>query len=102
MSSEISNVIVSTEGLHLSNNIYYGNNSTAELSEYDENAICQDPLLVNAASGGIGRDTLGGYKLQSTSPAISSGLIIADNGGYDFWGNCVNETQTPNIGAYQG
>jgi len=99
---DVYNNIASTSGLFISNNIYYGNNSTATISKYDTNAICQNPRLVNAGSGEIGRNTLGGYKLEENSPAIATGTVIANNGGYDFWGNRVSDTKIPNIGAYQG
>ena len=99
---DVYNNVASTSGLLISNNIYYGNNSTATISKYDTNAICKDPLLENAGSGGIGRNTLAGYKLEENSPAMSAGTVIENNGGYDFWGNRVSSTQQPNIGAYQG
>lgn len=86
--------------LAISNNIYYGNNATAKLSQYDTHAICQDPMLTAAGSGAVGRTTLDGYKLQAESPAIGAGCVVENNGGYDFWGNRVSDSQAPNIGAY--
>jgi hypothetical protein len=36
---------------------------------------------------GLGLDTVDGYKLQPGSPCIDSGMNIANNGGFDYWGN---------------
>ena len=101
MFDDVYNNISSTNGLTLSNNIYYGNNSVSTLSKYDSYAICKDPLLVNAGSGGNGRNTLGGYKLQENSPCVGNGVVIENNGGYDFWGNRIPAGQNPSIGAHQ-
>lgn len=100
--NEVYNNIASTSGLTMNNNIYYGNNTVSTLSKYDTNPVCSDPLLVNPGSGTNGRNSLDGYKLKSNSPAIKSGKLMADNGGYDFFGNVVSEAETPNIGAYEG
>ncbi|XID93959.1 discoidin domain-containing protein [Paenibacillaceae bacterium WGS1546] len=61
-----------------------------------------NPLLVNAGSGGIGLHTVDGYKLYSGSPALGSGVLIAGNGGKDYWGNSVSSSAAPNRGAYNG
>lgn len=61
-----------------------------------------DPLFTDP---GTGQDTLGsadGYRLQSGSPALHNGVLIADNGGRDFWNNKVSSVKAPNIGAYNG
>ena len=39
------------------------------------------------------------YKLQSTSPCINAGKVIAGNGGKDFFGNTVSGNY-PDIGAH--
>ncbi|UCF42553.1 MAG: right-handed parallel beta-helix repeat-containing protein [Planctomycetota bacterium] len=41
------------------------------------------------------------YKLQAGSPCIGAGIPIENNGGRDFWGNKIPETQKPAIGAHQ-
>lgn len=81
-------------------NVFYGNHPAGEPA--DPYKMTDDPQLASPGSGGIGRDTVVGYQLLSTSPAIGSGKLIADNGGRDYFGNPVSATAAPNIGAYGG
>ncbi|MDQ6422668.1 DNRLRE domain-containing protein [Paenibacillus sp. LHD-117] len=67
--------------------------------------VSADPLLVAAGSGGSNIDMtdanrLPGYKLQSASSLINSGMYVGSNGGKDFWGNALY-TGSPDIGAYE-
>jgi len=39
------------------------------------------------------------YQLQPDSPCLGAGLVIKDNGGRDFWGHRVPESDRPAIGA---
>lgn len=80
------------------NNLYYGNHPSSEPS--DPYKITADPELVNPGSGGIGRSTVGGYQLRADSPAINAGKFIADNGGYDYFGNPLYNGR-PDIGAHE-
>lgn len=83
-------------GCIFDNNLYHGNGHIAA----DPRKILADPMLVFPGSGGNGLNSLDGYKLLAGSPALGSGLVIADNGGLDYWGNTVSPTAVPNIGAY--
>lgn len=94
-----------TSGITWDSNIYYGNNQP----QGDDNAITTDPKLAAPGTGGIGRDSVEGYKLLADSPAIGSGALIGGNGtqittngGKDYWGNKVSDSQVPNRGAYNG
>jgi hypothetical protein len=87
-------------GIVFNYNIFYGNHPATEPS--DANKITADPKFVNPNTGGNGRNTLNGYKLQTGSPALGSGLLIPNNGGKDYWGNSVSATAAPNRGAYNG
>lgn len=82
------------------NNLFYGNHPASEPA--DPYKITVDPQLASPGSGGIGKDTLVGYQLLNTSPAIGAGKLIAGNGGRDYFGNPVPSDAAPNIGAYQG
>ena len=82
------------------NNLYYGNHPETEPD--DPNKLTDDPMLAGAGTGKEGFDSLDGYKLMEGSPAIGAGILIEDNGGRDFWGNEVSDTETPNLGAYSG
>ena len=74
------------------------------------NAIFEDPLLVNAFSQGVNDPLL--YKIQNNSIAIGNGKLISgsndstnylnNNGGKDYFGNFVSNTSPPNIGAFNG
>ena len=74
------------------------------------NAIFEDPHLVNAFSHGVNDPLL--YKIQNTSIAIGNGKLISgsndstnylnNNGGKDYFGNLISNTSPPNIGAFNG
>jgi hypothetical protein len=44
----------------------------------------------------------GGFKLKSGSAGLTSGKIISNNGGKDYFGNLVSPTFSPNLGVYNG
>ncbi|MFJ7933836.1 FIMAH domain-containing protein [Sporosarcina sp. NPDC096371] len=81
------------------NNLFFGNKVPTKSIIPDDNMKTFDPLFVNPGSGGIGLDTLDGYKLQVDSPAIGSGSLINNKGDVDFWGNPLSPINQ-NIGAY--
>ena len=85
--------------IDIKNNLFYGNHPASE--PYDAKKITDDPMLVSPGSGGIGITSVGGYKLKKNSPAIGSGMEIADCGDRDYYGNPI-DAKTPNIGAYGG
>ncbi len=80
--------------LNLSDNLYFGPVSKPS----DLNPITDDPKFVKSGESNNVND----YKLLPGSPALKSGKIIADNGGFDFFGNPVSSTSAPNIGAFNG
>ncbi len=69
------------------NNVFFGFHPDSEPD--DPNKIIQDPMFVNPGAGGVGIDTLDGYKVQPNSPCIDSGKTVPENGGRDYWGNPV-------------
>lgn len=66
------------------------------------NGIQGDPAFVDPGKGGNDLDSVSGYKLLKSSPALNNGAIIPGNGGIDYFGNAVSTTQKPNRGAYNG
>ncbi len=78
-------------------NVYYGVKALAD----DPHALTADPRLIDAGQGGIGRHTLSGYRLQPKSLAKSSGKLIENNGGHDFWGNAAPSCNRTDRGASQ-
>ena len=91
------------------NNLYFGDvkidNNTA--FQHHSSEIFSDPKLVNPGSSDPND-----YKLQTGSPAIGKGILIngssstsnfiENNGGRDYFGNSVSNSEKPNIGAYNG
>lgn len=63
----------------------------------DKNAVTGDPLFVNPLAAGAD-----GFRLRCGSPAIDAGVVVAGNGGRDFYGSSLNDGTAPNIGAYEG
>jgi|TARA_B100001105_G_scaffold254406_1_gene250190 hypothetical protein len=91
------------------NNLYYGNVTIDANTAFEHHSseIFVDPKLVNPGS-----TNLDDYKLQPGSPAIGKGILIngstdsknfiQNNGGRDYFGNSVSNSEKPNIGAYNG
>ena len=78
-------------------NVYFGvTPPTADLE-----ALTVNPKLVAPGSGGRGRLSLAGYRLQSGSAARRTGKQIQKNGGRDFSGNRVPSCQQTDRGAVQ-
>lgn len=64
----------------------------------DANAITNRPPLAGPGTGGQGFDSLAGYQLRKGAAAFK-GRLISNNGGRDFFGNPVDETAPPSLGA---
>ncbi|UKS26903.1 hypothetical protein LOZ80_36490 [Paenibacillus sp. HWE-109] len=80
-------------------NLFYGNHPTSEPA--DPHKLTSDPLLANPGTA-LDRHTVDGYLLKAGSPALNSGVLMASNGGKDYWGNSVSASDAPNRGAYNG
>jgi len=87
-----------TDGAIFDYNCFYTPNLT--IKPNDPHIITADPMLVNGGSGGIGINTVDGYKLKTGSPCINAGRAIENNGGKDYWGNKVPNGLT-DIGAQE-
>ena len=48
------------------------------------------------------RPSLSTFTLKSGSVALGAGEVITGNGGLDFYGQPVSDTELPNVGAYNG
>ncbi len=79
-------------------NVFYGNHIAPP---QDAHKITDNPLLNSPGTGADGLNSLVGYKLMNNSPCIGAGLLMPDNGGYDFWRNPVPADSKPDIGANQ-
>jgi len=102
---------------HFTNNIFVGNNNSSlparsgiswewnvfqDVSRPTNNGIAGDPVFVDPGKGGKTLESVDGYQLKKSSPALHNGAVIADNGGRDYYGNPVSATEKPNRGAYEG
>jgi len=73
-------------------NLYYGGMPAAT---NDPSGILANPHFINPNTIGL----LEGFKVLTNSPVIGSGLLVANNGGRDFWGYWVTSNAAPNRGA---
>lgn len=80
-------------------NVYYGGQ---DIPTNDPGILTSDPEIINPGGAGKGRDTASAYQLHAGSQALGSGVVIADNGGKDYFGNDVSSSSAPNRGAYNG
>ena len=52
----------------------------------DAGALLQDPKFLAPGRGGVGLDSLEGYRPHDDSPCRGKGLPIDDLAEHDFWG----------------
>ena len=83
------------------NNIYDYNLYYGVPAADDPHALISNPQLIQPGRGGIGRLTVSGYALRTSSPAIDSGRRIESSGGRDFFGNPVPSCGGVDRGAFQ-
>lgn len=93
-----------SSGITMDSNLYGGG---CKPPAADKNAVVGDPMFVDPGKGKTGTevgspaiDSLAGYQLLVTSPAIDRGRRIEDNGGRDYFGNPLY-LDTPDIGAHE-
>ncbi|WP_218577515.1 galactose-binding domain-containing protein [Phytohabitans rumicis] len=80
-------------GLTWNANTFYGLHPSGEPT--GTNKSTANP---NFTSPGTGPN---GYQLTAGSPALQSGIVVAGNGGRDYWGNAVPTSCAPDRGAHQ-
>ena len=76
---------VNTQFTH---NCFYGD---IENLPKDPAAVFQDPQFLNVAARGDGFEVLKNFMLKKTSPCISSGIVVKNNGGKDLFGNPLGD-----------
>ena len=96
--------------LYISHNLFYDVSRIDLDSDLENNALYQDPLLLNSVY--LGENDPQAYQIQDGSPAIGSGFLIngsndtinylEHNGGLDYFGNSVSHNSPSNIGAFNG
>lgn len=80
-------------------NVFYGQHPSDEPA--DPHGLRSDPELAAPGTGGVGIDTLDGYKLRASSPCIDSGTTVPNDGGLDFWGGAVPHNVATDRGAHE-
>lgn len=84
----------------IDHNLFYGNHPTSEPA--DTSKITADPQFVAVpASSPYGIDAVSGFQLASGSPATSSGAVISNNGGQDYFGRKVSATAPATRGFHE-
>ena len=96
--------------LNISHNLFYDSSRISLDSDLQNNALYDDPLLLN--TNNLGEDNPQAYQIENNSPAIGSGFLIngssdtnnylEHNGGLDYFGNSVSHLYPSNIGAFNG
>ena len=76
-------------------NVFLGAHMTPPV---DLHAMTNCPTLCAPGTGGLGLDTLTGYKLKPNHEP-QKGRLVAGNGGRDFFGRPVSRTGLPAVGA---
>ncbi|MDQ6419675.1 right-handed parallel beta-helix repeat-containing protein [Paenibacillus sp. LHD-117] len=87
------------QALNFKYNTIFGVHTSGEPA--DPNKMTSNPGLAYPGSG-VNRTSVEGYKLLQNSPASGTGMVINNNGGRDYWGNLVSDSNAPNRGAYNG
>ena len=89
------NIIFKTEGnenLETLGCVYdYNNYCGVQAVTMDQHAIVGDPMFLAEGEGAEK------YKIRDLSPCIDAGVVIEDNGGYDYWGNILYNRK-PDVG----
>jgi len=80
-------------------NLFYG--SHIENTPVDLHKITLNPMLIAADSTGYASDTIKGYRLTQSSPAINSGKTVEGFNGTDIEGNQVPFYNIPDRGAFE-
>jgi hypothetical protein len=80
-------------------NLFYGVHPSSEPA--DPNKLTSDPKFVDPSSVGNGWISAAGYRLQTSSPAINSGMTISGHPNQDFLGNPVPIGMAVDRGAFE-
>ena len=80
-------------------NLFWGATITNE--PVDNHKIRANPMLLLPDSAGYGADTISGYRLKSTSPALNTGVDVNAGPAEDIEGNPVPMYLVPDRGAFE-
>lgn len=99
-SSRAAAIVASGSGLTYANNLFSG------VTAQGSGAQTADPMFVDAntvpkgGAAGSALSKLQGFQLKAGSAALEHGVMVANNGGHDFWDNPLYQG-TPDIGPFE-
>lgn len=91
---------VGIQNRNFKNNIFFG--IPLESQIVDNQVSTNDPLFVSVGTATTGLSSVTGYKLNTNSPALNSGVLVPNNGLKDYFGNVVSSALAPNRGFFNG
>jgi hypothetical protein len=80
-------------------NLFHGVHPSSEPA--DPNKLTSDPKFLDPSYVGNGWISAGGYRLQSSSPAINSGMTISGSPNQDYYGNPIPVGVAVDRGAFE-
>jgi hypothetical protein len=96
LSPKTSYHLTSANRNNFDHNVFYNQNGVPIGEPVDIHKLVSDPMFVAPNAGTDSVSTANGFKLQSNSPCIDSGLTItttitgnSNAAGFDYWGNVV-------------
>jgi hypothetical protein len=92
--------VVTGSGVSYANNLFSGVTAVGTASRSGAPLFVNSATHPNGGPAGPALSQLTGFQLQAGSPAINAGVVIANNGGVDFWGNPLY-TGAPDIGPQE-
>lgn len=93
-------VYPNASGAVIQSNLFSGNHPASEPA--DATKLTSSPQFVALpASAPSGLGSVSSYQIASTSPAKGSGVLIAGNGGVDYFDRAVSSTASPSRGFHE-
>ncbi|NNN20388.1 MAG: right-handed parallel beta-helix repeat-containing protein [Acidimicrobiales bacterium] len=86
-------------GIEIKANVFFGNHPLSE--PYDPLKTTSNPDLISPGGENPGLNQASNYSLSLTSPDLSNGLVVANNGGEDFFGDPISAVTHPSRGFKQ-
>lgn len=86
-------------GIEIKANVFFGNHPASE--PYDPLKSISNPDLIFPGGNSSGLNQPRNYCLSRASPDLSNGLVVANNGGEDFFGDPVSAVTHPSRGFKQ-
>jgi hypothetical protein len=84
----------------IANNLFYGMHASNEPQDLPR--FTADPQFINPVAGfTTGLNSVAGFALKSTSPAINAGIVVPRRPNQDYLGNPVPSNGAADLGAFE-